>query len=781
MWAEGFLDLADASHSIEGLLVTGKVDLRHGEKKLVFGSAAYASSAMAYRAAHALQAGPLRLTLLAGAEPVDARLLVASLLFADLFARERGSRRALLDGDILLVTKRMRDAIEFLRGVTVGRSAKLAGVWEIESVALHRAPPSPGGHLRVWIATPLHFSFLHDPRHKFSAVVVDGCEDGIRNSAESLLACGAVGRAPLQLLTLPAGVPRPRPAGREELIWLWDPAAETLLAQLLNTGAARVVPERSYWICDDIAADSLERAHAALVALTRVASRAPEGDRLWTAWAVYHNLRCTSVPLAALEDIRHCKPGAATMYRQLDSLRDPPDLGYHARPTVDINWPAMVDGLRQTYDRLREVAEPPKFWAVAQAIEWTSCKQPTGTLEIIVPSDEERTLLVRLFAAVVDGFGDRLERGQIRISTIGRRMRSPNPVESVLITGMRSSARQHLDLYANTRVDVVAYPFEALLDRRRLESMYRDAARLCDESRRDAVLQTLGLKSHRAQQSSRIPDNRTYSQSPEISVTECSKVRLREHSPLEFEPFAAEWVAGPRHIPVDDYDEVVARSSREGPRVEIVLESGETLILPADKHAYIFHPTASEVRSVPAAALLPNELLIVVADDSYADLFERMLIEQDRARPVDRAFKLTFWQLVKRSALSRFGGSRRRLHEHLRHEGLSVDYGALATWFREGEREIIGPEAKPDFLLLSDASGLVKDREVGLSLFEAVQDERVNRRRLGRALRQSLVSMFQGDYDRNVIAQAESLATLAEDIVHLVTLQRIESVESIGS
>jgi hypothetical protein len=783
MWAEGFLELSETQQSIEGLLVSGRVDFRHGDQKLVFNPSALASSAMAYRSACSAKPDkPFRLTLLGGTEPADARLLVASLLFADLFARERGGRRPLLEGDVLLVTKRMRDAIDFLRRVTVGRSAKLAGVWNIESVAMHHPPPAPGGHLRVWIATPLHFSFLRDPRHTFSAVVVDGCEDEIRIAAESLLSSGAAAAAPLQLLTLPAGVPRPRLSGQEELAWLWDPAAENLLGQLLGTGVVGDVPERSYWVCDDTAADQLERAHAALVALTRVASRAPEGDRLWTAWAIYHSLRGTSVPLAVLEDLRLSRPAAATIKGQLDGLCTPPDIGFHARPVVDVHWPAMVEALRNTYARLRELAEPPKFWALAQAVEALACSHPGRATEIIVPGEDDRALLVRLLASVIDGLSGRIERGLLRVATAGRRSPSVAAGESILLTGMRSASRQHLDLYAKTRLDVVVYPFEALMDQRRLENMYRDAARLCEGSRRDAVLASLGITTGPAKPRGSVTvEPMIQTTAPVISVTQCTPLRLRQHTELEFEPFAQEWVARSGRAHVDCYDDVVARTAREGAGVEVTLEGGETLFLPAEKHAYVFHPAASDVRSVPASALLPDELLIVVEDDRYADLFDRMVSEQERSRPADRAFKLSFWQLVKRSALSRFGGSRRRLHEHLRDEGLRVDYGALATWFREGEREIIGPEARADFLLLAEASGLVRDQEVGVSLFEAVQDERVNRRRLGRALRLSLISMFHGDYDRNVMAQSEALTVLAEDIVHMVTLQRIESVVPIAA
>src|SRR5208282_5675608 len=125
--------------------------------------------------------------------------------------------------------------------------------------------------------------------------------------------------------------------------------------------------------------------------------------------------------------------------------------------------------------------------------------------------------------------------------------------------------------------------------------------------------------------------------------------------------------------------ELSASPSPSGPAefVEILNATGERIRYPVSRLVDVYHPATEMKERIPAADLRPGMLMIVLVDDYYEDVFERLLEAIREERDLKASMALDLWQCAKQAALSKHAGKRRRLFEALVSAGLRVKYEAV--------------------------------------------------------------------------------------------------------
>jgi len=173
-------------------------------------------------------------------------------------------------------------------------------------------------------------------------------------------------------------------------------------------------------------------------------------------------------------------------------------------------------------------------------------------------------------------------------------------------------------------------------------------------------------------------------------------------------------------------------------------------------------------------------LMVVLVDDPYEDIFQRMLEAIREQRDIGAQMALALWGHAKPAALTKYGGNRRRLHRWLEQQGISVDYPAVVGWYRPGEDEIIAPLKREDFDVLARTSGLYSDAGRMEATFNCIQHERVVRRTCGRKLSQLLTHLAAGKHYDIALKSADAIGTALEQVASAVSLREVESVRMLG-
>jgi hypothetical protein len=194
----------------------------------------------------------------------------------------------------------------------------------------------------------------------------------------------------------------------------------------------------------------------------------------------------------------------------------------------------------------------------------------------------------------------------------------------------------------------------------------------------------------------------------------------------------------------------------------------------------IFRPATEQKERIAASELEPGMFMVVLVDDPYEDIFQRMLEGIREQRDIGAQMALALWGLAKPAALTKFGGNRKRLHRSLETQGISVDYAAVVGWYRPGEDEIIAPLRREDFDILARASGMYSDAARLEATFNCIQRERVVRRMCGRKLSSLLSHLAAGKHYEIALKSADAIGTALEQVAAVVSLREVESVRNLG-
>lgn len=804
MWLDTFRALEQDRNTLGSVLLRNRLPLVTSAERLSTSIIERASAVLASYLPRDIGQGEKRrlIFLLPNATQSLGRFLAVSLLLADFVQRNASGEGPLLKGDLLLVTQQIRDCVQLLRDLALRSGSEklaIAKFWPIEVLSQYSAPTD--GKPRAFVANPGWASILGN-RQTFGSVVIDVSHPRTADHLESLLKQPSVASSPVQILVVPPWEQERIGALQEEgrasdLLWAWDPASVRALEQIIAPAVTLSFKEshdRLRWLCDDQEVDGmLAELHQILVGAMKAGSGRVPAEVLH-AWAVYHKLRQLAVPLVSLEEERRKTYQTLTIRERIQILDEiPPNARGHLSSYLDARWPRVTSVLSQLYEALLLRREPAKFYTLASIIEehLTTGKE-LEALRIVVPTAHEANMLAALLGELVDGWSNALQSGLVSLTTVKEepRLIAEGLPQATVLLGFRTSETRYLDVYPGVPVHVVVYPYETEIDDGIQQRTHASIEELQNNGQRVVVLQGLNLpvvtSSNQAQNGS--GDTAPKSKRPPIRQrfeVHSSSVKLRRFSTDDaVEPLSIEKLAGQSWSDeltvAGTIDEQRTSAHRAVEYFDITDTTGQRLHYPATRVMDVFRPATEQKERISVEELMPGMLIVILVDDPYEDLFQRLLEAIREQRDLRASIALDLWDRAKRAALTKHGGSRAALHAALLKNGLSVDYPALVGWYRVGEAEILAPLRFEDFELLGRASGIYSDAALLGATFACIQQERVVRRTSGRQLSQLLFHLAAGQHYHLALKSAEALGTALEQVAAAVSIREVESVVRVG-
>jgi hypothetical protein len=812
-WVETFRNLAKKNHTLASIILRNGLPLVTKDgNRLTSTLVERTSSVMVTRLPLHLQSSEKRrlMFLVPKATQHLGQFLTVSLLLADFVHRfdpriPSSEKGCLVNGDLLLITQHIRECISLLREVSI-EDTKLTKFWPIE--VLSQYSPPIDDKPRVFVANPGWLGTI-DIQRQFHSVIIDASHPRTLEHLDNLLRYPNIESSSVQILVLPPCEPERIEHLRKDhqithLTWAWDPAASKVLEGIFSPESQvsrQTEVKRFIWLCNDnMVGDPLAELHSLLVGALRVCGGRTPG-RLLEAWSVYHRLRQLAVPLILLEEERRQSYKTLTINERIQILEQDPPNGFGAFSSyIDARWPRIIENLKKIYGILLEYKEPAKFYTLATGLEeqlrqLISFDGPQ-MLRVIAPTVQEGRILSILLSDLVEGWSEALQKGQVSITTVREEPRLIAEGESFIsvLLGFRTSDTRYLDTYPGVPVHVVAYPYEAEVDEAIQRRVHASIEQFQDNALRMTTLKKLQLPV--TMQVDRFNGNKEH-WVPLSSRTQTiiqdqfgEKIQLKKRliSDEVVEPLDISKLAGltwTDEIISEVPQKEVAVNYREYSKsiefVEVVVSTGERIRYPAARLIDVYHPATEIKERVVAAELKSGMLIIVLVDDPYEDLFERLIETINAQRDSRASMALELWQSAKRAALIKADNNRQKLYKILAERGLSVDYAAVVGWYASGEDEIIAPLKEPDFEILANLSGIYTDFKLLEVTFRYIQKERALRRGYGKLLYRLLAKIAAGQNYEVALKSAKVLGTPLEQIAAAVSLKQVELVRRLGT
>lgn len=795
-WLDAFQALKQNERSFESVLLRGGVPLVANGESLSPSAIERASAVLAaHLPNHASTSAKTRLMfLLPNATQSLGRFLAVSLLLAD-FVRRKGGQGAILRGDLLLVTQHIKNCVNLLRSVSLRHRSEqlhITEFWPIE--VLSQYAPSKDSNPRVFVANP-GWSSVFGQRQTFGSVVIDASHPRTADHLEDILKQPSVAAAPFQILVIPPWEQDrinalAEPGRPSDLIWAWDPAAVEAIEELL--GGKKLPPPKSagrfLWLSNDPEVeDQLVELHLLLVGAMKAGRGSVPGGVLG-AWGTYHKLRQLAVPLVDLEEERRGAYQTLTLQDRIQELEDdPPEARGAAGPYLDARWPSIISRLKALYDVLLRRQMPAKFYTLASVVnEFLQNKSARDTLRIVAPSAHEGNMLASLLGEILNEWPDAFQAGTISITTVKEepRLIAEGSVQQTALLGFRTSETRYLDVYPGVPVHIVAYPYEAEVDDRVQQRIHASIESLQEHGPRSVVLGHLQLPIPPASKGSNgVPKSKR----PEISrrsEVQPEPQRRRFLDDDGIDPLCLEKIVGQNW-----FDEIVViRTSQAGVSrdrrslecYEIIDTDNHLYRFPAGRRVDVFYPATEQRERILAGELKQGMLMVVLVDDPYEDVFQRLLEAIREQSDLGAQLALELWSHAKPAALRKYAGNRANLFHALEVKGLSVDYPAVVGWYRSGEDEVLAPQRREDFEILARVSGLYPDPARIGDTFNCIEHERVARRKCGKQLSNLLSYLAAGKHYEIALKSADAIGTAVEQVASAVSLREVASVRKLA-
>jgi hypothetical protein len=488
----------------------------------------------------------------------------------------------------------------------------------------------------------------------------------------------------------------------------------------------------------------------------------------------------------ALEEERKDTYQTLTIQERIQGLEDePPEAKGAAGSYLDIRWPRVISSLKALYDVLLRRKEPSKFYTLASVVqEFLENRSATDTLRLVAPTAHEGNMLAGLLGDIVEDWPEALQTGAVTIATIKEepRLIAEGSLQQTVLFGFRTSETRYLDVYPGVSIHVVAYPYEAEIDDKIQQRIHASIEHLQENGPRTVLLKQLRLPGTPSDQSRNgFPKSKRAETRRRFEV----QPRLQQRHFLDDE--AVEPLNIQRIIGQNWFEEITVSVQTSGGQSRRTLEYCEITDTLGDRYRFplgrlidVFRPATEQKERIPAGELERGMLMVVLVDDPYEDIFQRILEAIREQREIGAKMALALWGHAKPAALTKYGGNRKRLHRSLEANGISVDYSAVVGWYRTGEDEIIAPLRREDFDLLARASGLYPNPARIEATFNCIQHERVLRRTCGRKLSSLLAHLAAGKNYDVALKSADAIGTAIEQVAAAVSLREVESVRRLG-
>ncbi len=734
-----------------------------------------------------------------------ARFLAVSVLMADFVSRQGNNSgvqkvRGIVRGDLILITQNIRECVAVLRGLSIRSRSELLAVtefWDVEVLSKY-TPPSKD-RPRVYVANP-GWPLSIDGDRNFGCVIIDATHPRTAAHLNDLLAHPVVAKAPVSILLVPPWEDQRLSrvagnSGNRPMYWLWDPSSVASIEEgvIPAPGYANSHSQcRNLWITADEKVDEiLQQLHGLLVGAMRTGKAGESGDLL-EAWGLYHRLRQLTVPLRQLEEWQRVTRGVFTLKERLESLeRAELNASGALGAYLQTHWQKVTDCLRSLYDVLLHRTEPAKFYTLASVVSRYVSDVSANPFRVVAPTEYEANLLASMLGDVVDEWNDALQDGRVTVTTVRQepRLAAQGDRKHTILLGFRTSETRHLDVYPPFPVDLVGYSYEASVDHATQNRMYNFLEQFQTELFRAQMLGALGL----APQASLttvssgggvelLPSTRPEVQlhlDPGVQPKTIRSVPIDSIEPLDVGKLSDSWWSdetAPRRADITGKGKLPGNQHEY---LEVTDVDGESFFYALSQSIDIFYPATEILEHVPAQDLRPGMLMVVLVDDRYQDLYQRLLEAIEQERDPASSVAMSLWDRAKQIALARNGNNKRQLFEQLEREGLSVDYPAVVTWFRQDLEEIIAPQTLSDFTLLAQHTRIYQQPKQIQHTFSCIENERKLRRRTGKLLRRFLTQIASGKHYQAALESAEAIGTPLENIAAAVTLREIAKVQTV--
>jgi hypothetical protein len=767
MWFEA-LKSAVAQNPLESKFFSGTISFRGTAAGIQRDPTGNIDAVLAIRASH--RQPPTRLIIVhPDATAAKARQSLLGLAFSQILHHSVQPRlRDRLQG-IVFVTQQIVLTRELLSGVRV-RNQSIAEVFKI-------LPLGGGTPTLEWntllVANPGRVLQRRKDINQIRALVIDASHPRTLLQLPTLLAQAASDQYPLQVILAPASDHLLKKEFRGQ-IWLWDPEAANTATSSHDHRSVRSgeASERHYWESKDSVFDTvLTRTEELLVGAFRLNQEEPK-LHLTEAWSILTCLRGLCVPLEQAERAWRESRFGNRLRDRIESLgRSVPSASGDLKTYLAVHWNQVLTNLNEGYSILAKRGEPEKFFTLAGAVE-EFLAGAQQTFRIVTVSQEEAPILGTALSDLNDRIRLALADGDLEV--VHQREEARRIAEGRYAPTLLSSARapryRYLDVFPVHPTHLVCYPTELLQDRSRVERQHK----AWEPFRSDAWhCQIAGLPSS---PSLTIPQKKPW----QIDVilhgspkAEKSQWELDESS-LELD-----WIPG--ESPLEGLLTVASNESDIALDTIIIEDvNGEKLSFGEAQLLNIYRPETGKLLRVLGSHVHQGDHLVLLLDDHLEGLFDRLVLAMDDRRPLEDTLRLERWRAAKDRLYTRFNGDRRAIFRKLAPR-VSVNYDAAKAWFQRDSSEdveCIGPLTKQDFAHLAELTSAYRDAADIAATYQTVHTERVNRRRLGRALHASLKSVAGGSGFDQAMRTAQALDTEVEEVISCVEMREIARVIS---
>lgn len=690
--------------------------------------------------------------------------------------------------NVLLVTRQVGAAIDFLQDVRLDWKLALSDIWEVKrsyTVAdttkqerpwLIVAPPIPGN--------------LSINDRDVGAVVIDASHILTLERLEELLEHPSIKQALVKIIVLPIGFRSQAKYLTEWKNWCWAPKyitqqpLDNLRSPVNHTQQSEYQETltRDIFICEDIQLDSsLNNARSKLTLLSSLGNFFPYPLKL--AWAIYQKLASLPIKLSIYEQSAFHLVRIKTIKEQLEWLSNveiPIALKSSSQIVWASEWRPLVESLKKAYECLRG-SEPAKFWMTANIVEkYLQSRSGNVALVIACNSQIEARVLTSELSYILSELPEALQLNSVVITSL--KQLASNHMDltaTLLITSPLSSRWRHLAIsYSN--ITVLAYEHEARLARSLSESGIKYLQTQIQDSSRAQNLSALGIKiEHTSSYSS---PNKYKSQINLIGKEENS---LRDYNTKEVGSYSLipDWtmdfldsvdIRATSFVP-DSRSNDTPLSTLSGKQIRIFLKSGGELVVPEGYRFDIYRLVTDELDSKFAERLEKGDIIILVDSGNLSTLFDRM-VEALEAHPRFALLHvwLDLWDISKQAVLEKHNYNYGALHTSLLGQSHKITEQAVRSWYSG----TLAPREDELLYAMIDLSGGATASKYRASIRTAVGHIRGMRRLVGRRMRQIVKSAAVSKQPDDLL-EDKDLQIAVEDVLAAACPVVVESIELI--
>jgi hypothetical protein len=767
MWIDALKSVV-AQAPLEAKFLTGAISFRGTAAGIQHDVTGNVDAVLAIRASR--QKPPVRLVIVhPDATAAKARQMLLGIAFAQILDRSNEGHHRGESGGIVFVTQQIVLTRELLAGIRV-RNQSIGEVFKI--LPLVSTPPILSWNTLL-VANPGRVLQRRKDLAGIRALVIDASHPRTLSHLPALLTQNGGEQPPVQIVLAPPSDYLSQTSSREQ-IWLWDPPAVATASSLSERAIRDVITdaERHYWLAGDSGFDAIiSKLEGFLIGAFRLARNALLSG-LTEAWSITTTQRGLSVPLEQAERAwRESRLGNRLCDRIELLKRTPPQATGELKSYLAVYWPQIVESLNEAYATLANRGEPEKFFTIAQAAE--ELLNDHANLRIVTFTQEEAPILAAGLSNLDDRFRLALSDGRMEIihqREEARRIAEGRYSETIL-SSARSARYRYLDIFPSNSVHIICYPHEFTQDRSRVLRQhlawepYRTDAAHCNAGRLP-ITATSPLP--------RIPPWK-------VNVILHGALADRPKSQWEVPDSALdlEWMSSESMLQNSLAPDGVGERSTFGKTI-IEDVNGEIMCFTERQLLNVYRPETGKLLRMLSGQAHIGDHIVLLLDDHLEGLFDRLIDSMDDRRPLEHTLRLERWRAAKERLYNRFNGDRREIFRELA-SSISVDYQALKAWFgrhRAENAECIGPLAQHDFVRVAELTGAYRDVADIVSTYQTVHLERVNRRRLGRALHACLRGLAGGCGFDQAMRTAQALDTEVEEVVSSVEMREIARIDT---